>query len=354
MFNLNRLSFIQEKLPLHSALFITKESDIHYYTGFNFLVSEEREAYLIITKKSANLLYSSFNPLTKQDGIDYFPDIYKSKLIDHLKKIIEKDDIKEIKINKFQTYVSESEILASLGVKVTEMSSTHIPLQKMIKDEQEILHIKKAAKISKRSFKELEKKIKVGITEQKVKEILEKIMKEKGCEKPAFPTIVAFGENSALPHHQPTDMKLKSNMAVLIDFGASYKGYRSDMTRSFWFGDHPTKEYKKIENIIHEAYKKGLHAARNGLNKPVSNIDKATREYIEEAEYGEYFIHTTGHGLGLDIHEFPSLNWKEKTNLVNDIVFTIEPGIYLEGKFGIRYENTICFNEKETLEITLN
>ncbi|MDH5532916.1 MAG: aminopeptidase P family protein [Candidatus Pacebacteria bacterium] len=353
MINKNRLSFIQDKLPSHTALFITKESDIHYYTGFNFLVSEERESYLVITKKSANLLYSSFNPLTKHNCLEYYPDIYKSKLTSHLKEIIKKDDIKEIKINKSQTYVSESDLLGSLEVKITEMSPTHIPHQKMIKDEQEILHVKKAAKISKRSFQELEKKIKVGITEEKVKELLEKIMKEKGSEKPAFPTIIAFGENSALPHHQPTDKKLKNNMAVLIDFGATYKGYRSDMTRSFWFGDHPTKEYKKVEEIIHGAYKKGLNAARNGINKPVSDIDRATREYIKEAGYGQFFIHTTGHGLGLDIHEFPSINWKEETKLKDNIIFTIEPGIYLKGKFGIRYENTICFNKKETLEITL-
>jgi Xaa-Pro aminopeptidase len=349
----NRLSFIQDKLSEQAALFITKESDIHYYTGFNFLVSEEREAYLIITKSSANLLYASFNPLTKIDEITYFPDIYKSKLIEHLKSIIKKNSIKEISIDKSQTYVLESELLGSLEIKVTEMSSTLIPNQKMVKDKEEILHIKKAAKISKKSFKELQKKIKAGITEIKIKELLEKIMKEKGSEQPAFPTIVAFGENSALPHHQPTNKKLKNNMAVLIDFGATYKNYRSDITRSFWFGDHPTKEYKKIENIIHEAYKRGLETTSKGLNKPVSNIDKATREYIKEAGYGQSFIHTTGHGLGLDIHEFPSINWKEETKLINDIIFTIEPGIYLQGKFGIRYENTICFNEKETLEITL-
>lgn len=353
MINKDRLSFIQDKLSSHSALFITKENDIHYYTGFNFLMSEKREAYLVLTKSSVNLLYASFNPLTKKEGIEYFPNIYKSKLTSHLKEIIKKDNIKEIKINKSQTYVSESDLLNSLGIKVTEMSLTLISQQKMVKDEQEILHIKKAAKISKRSFKELQKKIKVGITEIKVKELLEKIMKEKGSEKPAFPTIVAFEENSALPHHQPTNKKLKNNMAILIDFGAIYKNYRSDMTRSFWFGDHPTKEYKKVENIIYEAYKKGLNAAQNGLNKPVYKIDRATRKYIKKAQYGQQFIHTTGHGLGLDIHEFPSINWKEETKLVNNIVFTIEPGIYLEGKFGIRYENTICFNEKETLEITL-
>ena len=349
----NRLSYIQAKINTGTALFITKESDIHYYTGFNFLVSEEREAYLVITKSSVNLLYSSFNPLIKQDEINYFPDIYKSKLIDHIKSIIQKDKIEEISINKSQTYVSESEILTSLGIKVTEMSSSLIPHQKMIKDEQEILNIKKASKISRKSFTELKKKIKVGITEIKVKELLEKIMREKGSEKPAFPTIVAFGENSALPHHQPTNKKLKNNMAILIDFGATYKNYRSDMTRSFWFGDHPTKEYQQVEDIVHQAYTKGLNTAKNCINLPVYKIDRAVREHIKATGYGQQFIHTTGHGVGLDIHEFPSINWKEDTKLENDVVFTIEPGIYLKDKFGIRYENTICFNENETIEITL-
>ena len=233
------------------------------------------------------------------------------------------------------------------------MSPTLIPYQKMIKDEQEILNIKKACKISKKSFKELEKKIKAGISEIKVKELLEKIMKEKGSQQPAFPTIVAFGENTALPHHQPTDKKLTENMAVLIDFGASFNSYKSDMTRSFWFGDHPTREYKKVEETVMEAYKIGLNTAQSGLNEPVCEIDRATREYIKQSQYGPQFIHTTGHGLGLDIHEFPSINWKEETKLTNDLIFTIEPGIYLEDKFGFRYENTIYFNQKETLELTL-
>jgi len=351
-----RLTNLQKNIKSQDAFFITKESDIHYYTGFNFLVQEEKESYLLVSKNSVYLIYSSFNPVSKQDGITYLTDIYPTKLKTNLRYIIQKEKIKKVYIDKNHTSVTEFEILSSLDLSINPLPSEIIDGQKMIKDKQEIKLTKKACQISQKAFKETFKKIKLGMSEIEVKELLEKTLNKFGSQKIAFPTIIAFGKNGALPHHQPTEKKLENNMAILIDFGATYKNYRADMSRSFWFGDQPTDEYIKIKKIVKKAYELALEASKKGINKPVSVIDLAARQYIKEKGYEDQFIHTTGHGLGLEIHEKPSINWSNKQKLLNNTVFTIEPGIYLKNKFGFRYENTVLVDKNhkdKVLELTL-
>lgn len=349
-----RLQSLQKNIPKGSAFFLTKESDIHYYCGFDFLVSEEREAYLVVTNQSANLLHASFSPVTKLPFINYFTHIYKSKLQDHLQEIIKKDKINQIEIDHYHTFVYELNLISSLkGIKVEQINPLLIPKQKMVKDEFELKNLRKTCQISKQSFLLLKKKLKVGMTELEVQKLLEEIMNRKGSQKTAFPTIIAFGANSALPHHQPTNKKLEKEMAVLIDFGATYKNYKADMTRSFWFGDKPNSQYQDIFDTVMASYQKALLTTKNNHHKPISNIDKAARDHINKAQYGQFFIHTTGHGLGLDIHEYPSVSYQGTTLLDDNMVFTIEPGIYLEGKFGVRYENTIHYTKEKTFELTL-
>lgn len=350
-----RLKNLQLKIDQNQALFITRESDIYYYTEFNFLVPEEKEAYLVVTKNSTYLIYASFCPVTKGREIVYLTDIYPEKLKFNLRHIVQKENIKKVFIDKSHTSVTEFEILGSLGLSINSIPSQIIDKQRMIKTPNEVKLIKRACKISKKSFEIIKDKLKVGMTEIEIKDLLEQTMLNQGSQKPAFPTIIAFGENGALPHHQPTERKLKANTPILIDFGATYQNYRADMTRSFWFGDNPSLEFTKVRKIVKKAYTLALDTSKNN---PVTacEIDLAAREYIKSQDYGDYFIHTTGHGLGLDIHEKPSINWKNKQQLADMTVFTIEPGIYLTGKFGFRYENTILLDintEKKVLELTL-
>ncbi|NCN87631.1 MAG: M24 family metallopeptidase [Candidatus Pacebacteria bacterium] len=355
MMSSTRLKKLQENIEKNQAFFITKESDIYYYTEFNFLVPEEKESYLIVTQDSVYLIYASFCPVTKSQDIIYLTDIYPEKLRFNLRHIIEKENIKKVFIDKSHTSVTEFEILGSLDLSINPIPAQIIEQQRMIKDSSEINLIKEACKISKKSFEIVRNKLKEGMTEIEVEELLEETMSEQGSQKPAFPTIIAFGENGALPHHQPTKKKLDKNTAILIDFGATYQNYRSDMTRSFWFGDDPTDEFRKIEEIVKKAYSLALDVSRN-TNVTASQIDLSAREYIKYQGYSDQFIHTTGHGLGLEIHEKPSLNWKNDEKLLNKTVFTIEPGIYLKGKFGFRYENTILLDKdtkEKVLELTL-
>ncbi|MGC8867628.1 MAG: M24 family metallopeptidase, partial [Elusimicrobiales bacterium] len=155
----------------------------------------------------------------------------------------------------------------------------------------------------------------------------------------SFDTIVAFGENSALPHHETSERKLRRNEAVLIDFGCIYHRYCSDMTRTFFYGK-PTEEFLKVYKTVELAQKKGIEAVKEGVLS--DEIDKICRQTISEHGYGQYFIHGTGHGVGLDIHEDPTLNPKTSIKLLQGMTITIEPGIYLYGKFGVRIEDTVC------------
>jgi len=164
----------------------------------------------------------------------------------------------------------------------------------------------------------------------------------------SFDPIVAIKQNSAKPHALPTDKKLKQNTLLLVDAGLKYKRYCSDRTCTSSFTQNidfgrkqifSKKLQQKIYDIVLKAQQTAISKARVGMK--ASQIDKLARDVIEKAGYGKYFIHSTGHGVGLDIHEYPNINNKNKTIIEDNMVFTIEPGIYLADKFGVRIEDTI-------------
>ncbi len=346
-----RLKNFQVHLDPQTAVLLSKPADIIYFVDFGFLVPEEREAFLLITKSKATLFHHSFSPTKKNNFCQYVAGINPEQLGVNLKKQFEALNIKRLLIDKTNLVVGEWESLSTLSVKIEALSKDWLGLQKMSKDQNEVEKMTKAGAISAQAFAKLRRKIKVGQTEQEIAQNLKEILKKLGSEQEAFPTIVAFGENSALPHHQPTDKKLETNQAVLIDFGATNSGYRSDMTRSFWFGPNPSKEYQEVLKTVKKAYQMGVKT----LSLPsitASQIDRAVRNYITKAQYGEYFIHTTGHGLGIEIHEAPSIYLTNHTVLPNNCVITIEPGIYLTGKYGVRYENTLLLQDGQVSSLT--
>jgi len=159
-----------------------------------------------------------------------------------------------------------------------------------------------------------------------------------GAKGPSFNLIIGFGPDSALPHHESSDRPLKNNEAVLIDYGCVYNGYCSDITRTYFHGK-PDVEFKKVYAIVDAAQKAGVKKVKAGAR--TFDIDKACRDHIADAGYGQYFIHGTGHGVGLEIHESPTLNTKSKETLRAGMAVTVEPGIYLYGKFGVRIEDSV-------------
>lgn len=215
---------------------------------------------------------------------------------------------------------------------------------RLCKEGEEIEMLRKSCRIASKAFEQLVPTIKTGETEIEVSNRLDNLMRSMGAKGPSFDLIVAFGQNGALPHHVTSERKLKDNEPILIDFGCVYKGYCSDITRTFFHGT-PNDEYRKVYDIVLKAHDEGLKALKPGLS--AVKADKICRDIISDAGYGQYFIHSTGHGVGLEIHEAPSLNPRadEKCLLKKGMAVTIEPGIYLLGKFGVRIEDTALITE---------
>ncbi len=216
-----------------------------------------------------------------------------------------------------------------------------------IKQPDEIDLIKQACQITHRAYQIIKPRIKSGMTELAVAWQLEKIMRELGATGLAFPTIVATGPNSAIPHAQPTTRTIKKNDIVLLDFGAKIGLYHADMTRTFFVGSPSTSSGNKLRNIYDiaaRAQQLGIKAARAGAF--IHKVDNAVRDYIRAAGFADNFTHATGHGVGLEIHEAPAVSKKHPSTslgykLTSNMIITVEPGIYLPGIGGVRIEDTI-------------
>ena len=211
-----------------------------------------------------------------------------------------------------------------------------------IKTKNEIRDIAGAAKIGDIAFGKTIELIKKGMTEIDVAKILENQFLLAGSDGPSFPTIVASGPNAAYPHHKTGNRVLQNNEMVVIDSGCKYKNYCSDMTRTIFIGK-PSKENLKIYNIVREAQILGVKSIKPGIT--FDSIDRITRNYISSARYGQYFIHGTGHGLGINVHEQPYVTINNNDTLKANNVITVEPGIYIPGKCGVRIEDDIVVTE---------
>lgn len=246
-------------------------------------------------------------------------------------------------VNEYDTIkrVLKGVALVKLGDEISDMSA--------IKNKKEILSLRCAASIGDKSFVELIDKIKPEMTEKQIADKLLSLCKENGSDKPSFDPIVLFGANAALPHGIPSKRKLKIGDWILFDFGCSVKGFGSDMSRTVVFGA-ASKRQRKIYSIVKAAQEKARVAVKPGI--PASTIDKCARSVIEGAGYGDAFGHATGHGLGLRVHESPRINQVGKTILQKNMVFTIEPGIYLPRFGGVRIEDMVVVTENGSRSLT--
>ncbi|MBI3252178.1 MAG: aminopeptidase P family protein [Candidatus Omnitrophica bacterium] len=214
---------------------------------------------------------------------------------------------------------------------------------RIIKDSYEIKLLKKSAEIAVKGFHYIRKAVKPGMTEREAQGKLEYFTKSIGSEKPAFELIIAAGARSSMPHCQSNQTRIRNNDLVLVDMGVVHEGYHSDLTRPVFLGKMSAL-HQKIHGIVWEAQRAGIKKAGPGV--PASEVDAACRNVIRKAGYAEYFGHGTGHGVGLEIHEAPGVSGKSRTILKPGMVITVEPGIYLPGKFGVRIEDMVLITEK--------
>jgi len=222
-----------------------------------------------------------------------------------------------------------SEVLATLRVR---------------KDQAEVDAMRHAVSIAQKAFTATQKSMKVGMTESELAaELVIQLLKHGSDAELPFTPIVSGGPNSANPHASPTDRKLQSGDMLVIDWGAAYHGYISDLTRTLGVGE-VDPEFVKIHKIVQEANAAGRAAARPGA--ACAEVDKAAREVIEKSGYGKYFTHRTGHGIGMEAHEDPYIRGDNMRKLEPGMAFTVEPGIYLPGRNGVRIEDNVVITEK--------
>lgn len=222
------------------------------------------------------------------------------------------------------------------GVKIADCSALVFSLM-AVKDDAEIANVKAACSIAEKAVADAMRYAYTGITESELKKYLETRIEELGGEGAAFDTIVAFGKNAAVPHHETGDTRLKPDEEILIDTGAKVNGYLSDITRTAFFGT-PDGEFLRAYGAVLSANEKAEREIVGGIGCMAA--DKIARDALDAAGYGRFFTHSLGHGVGLNIHEKPYLSPKSGETLAENAVFTVEPGVYLDGKFGIRIEDT--------------
>ncbi|MEK6543304.1 MAG: aminopeptidase P family protein [Elusimicrobiota bacterium] len=208
-----------------------------------------------------------------------------------------------------------------------------------VKDKEELAHLKKSCQITARSMAFIGKKLKSGMTEKAAAYQIEDFMRKQGAERTSFDLIVGSGPNSAIPHHRTAERKIQDGDAVVVDIGCVFNNYCSDMTRTFFVGKKPDELFSKVHKIVAESQKAGIKAVKHGLLG--KDIDKVCRGHIEKEGYGKEFTHGTGHGVGLDIHESPWVRSVSENKLGAGMIITVEPGIYLDGRFGVRIEDTV-------------
>lgn len=327
--------FNQIKLKAE-ALFVTCEYLMRYITGF----APENGAVLV--DKNGVTLYTDSRYIEAAEklfqGTEVTPVLWgKRTLADVL------SPYKIVAVSFNETSHSDFLRLEKLGVQLVEADTTLFPLMET-KNEWELSCIAKACEIAEDAFNALLPEIKEGMTETEVAALLEYNMRRFGAQGTSFDTIVAFGAHAAVPHHETGATKLRFGDEVLIDFGCKVNGYCSDITRTFLFGDDGKHEsFKKAYQAVltaHELVKEKLVSGMTG-----TEADAIARDYLKAEGYGELFTHSLGHGVGLNIHERPSLSFKGDKPLCDGMVFSDEPGVYKAGEYGIRIEDTVTLKD---------
>lgn len=337
-----RLKQMRRKLTQGSldALILSSPYNISYLSGYR-----SRDSCLIITKgKSIYFTDSRYIEEAKRRLHGF---VIK-KISDNLPKTIRETSVnlnlKRIGFEAGQITFAQHQRIKELNKKAEFVPTFGlVESLRQVKEAGELTKIRKAVDIAIKAFGFAKKNIRAGRREIEVAAELERFIRYNGAYASSFDIIVASGPNSSFPHHTTGKRRIKNNEPVLIDLGVDYLGYKSDLTRVFFLG--------KITPIIRKAYEIVLRAQDEaiGLIRPgecVSNVDAAARQYIAQKGYGGFFGHSLGHGVGLEVHEAPRVAQKENSKLAAGMVFTVEPGIYLAGKFGIRIEDMVLVTKK--------
>lgn len=313
------------------ATIVVQDSDLIYYlTGCHvedgFALQTERGAYLLTDMRYYNAVKDN-----KMVTVLLLSEVPLLKLLNEL-------NANEVGLVMEYSSATLYKELTDNGFKVFDATDDFY-LKAKVKTQEELSLLKQSASICERAFLKVLPLIKEGVTELELAGALEYNFKLLGASKPSFETIVAFGEGGAIPHYQTSSVKLTKNTPILMDFGCVYKGYASDMTRVVYYGE-PTEEFLKRYNLVLSAHE--LAYANANAGALACEVDGLVRKYFEKNGVLDLFTHSLGHGVGVKVHEKPRLSKLDSSRLENGNVFSIEPGLYFSGEYGIRIEDTVA------------
>lgn len=315
------------------GIIIANIKNVRYLTGFR-----GSSGFIFITRDK-RLFFTDFRykEQAQKEVNGWEIGIEKGKRIDVIRNIIKKIGIKSL---GFEASISYEfyEHLKRLPVRLIPLKGIIENLRK-IKDKGEIFNIKKAVEIAEKAFLKVRPMIRAGVKENEIASRLEDELKRAGCKHIPFDVIVASGKNSSMPHARPTEKKIEKGDFVIIDWGGEADGYYSDMTRTFLINGASISDKIKIYKLVQKAQQRAIDAV--GLGIKTQDIDRIARDIIKKAGYGEFFGHGTGHGIGLDVHEPPYVSWFKGERISDGMVFTVEPGVYMPGKGGVRIEDMV-------------
>jgi Xaa-Pro aminopeptidase len=320
------------------ALLVTRREDVRYLSGF--------------TGSAGSLLIGSGKPCLITDfryklqaaketsGVDVV--IQKKDFFSALRDVAFEHGVKTLCFEESALTIDEWKKLRKQGLKLHGHREMLRHLR-MRKDRDELASLRKAIRRAEISFQELLRRIKPGSTERELGLTLEFLMREKGARKAAFDTIVASGGNGAMPHASVSNRRIRRGDLVTIDFGAEADGYYCDITRTICVGK-PTARQKEIHGLVLQAQEAAMRSVRPGIS--CKAVDSIAREIITNAGHGVHFGHGTGHGIGLMVHEGPSVSPLSRDQVEQDMVFTVEPGVYIPGWGGVRIEDMVLVTEQ--------
>ncbi|MFA7676899.1 MAG: Xaa-Pro peptidase family protein [Candidatus Omnitrophota bacterium] len=324
------------------GLLITSPLNIAYLTAFN-----KGQGRLLVTREGRKIYFT--NPINEAAAKSFKDwEVVAENPGSNILKLI----VKITKKMKFASLGFEENNISYTGYRLLKeaFSQTNIELVatrdliealRMVKTSEELRFIRKSAKITKEALSFIEETFHPGLRERDLSLSIDRFLRQKGDNDIAFSTIVAAGSNTAFAHHVPTESKIGSNF-FLTDLGSKYYGYCADLTRMFFWGKMPLL-FRKIYAIVQKAQELSSKKVKEGVR--AWEVDKVARDFIESKGWGKNFIHGLGHGIGLAVHELPSLNPNSDIILKKGMVVTIEPAIYIKGKFGIRLERMVLVKE---------
>jgi Xaa-Pro aminopeptidase len=334
------LKAYKPRLPGDAAFLVTSFVDVSWLTGF-----EGDDSYALVMPGGAVHLISDtrYEEQIQNEAAWTRTLIRKKGMADEVAKLLKRLKVKNLAVQAEAMTLRGMDGLkkafreAKAHVRMIPVAEIIIKLRH-IKDEHEIAITEKAIAIAEEAFLAVRGKIRPGQTENDIAGLLGYEMRKGGALNSSFDSIVGAGANGSLPHYRPGDVKLQANSPLLVDWGARYRGYCSDLTRVLFVGSVPAK-IREIYKIVLDAQLAAIEAIKPGAHG--KKVDKAARDIITKAGYGKQFGHGTGHGLGRDIHEAISLSRLSTTTLEPGMIITVEPGIYLPGLGGVRIEDDV-------------